>query len=101
MKFYFDHNVPRSLSEGLRYKGIEVVTAFKDGHHEVPYRNLLERATALQLPLFTMDDDLLVEAATRQAQGIPFSGVIYQHQLKAQIGQCVEDLANEEAFLPL
>jgi len=33
-----------------------------------------------------------VEATRRQAEGIPFSGVIYAHQLRISIGVCVRDL---------
>jgi hypothetical protein len=34
----------------------------------------------------------LAEAAQRQQEGVPFSGVIYAHQLRVAIGICVEDL---------
>jgi hypothetical protein len=63
--------------------------------------------------LFTQDDDLLAEAARRQAADIPFSGVIYAHQLRVSIGVCVrdleiiasaaqpEDLRQQVEFLPL
>ena len=42
--------------------------------------------------LFTNDDDFTVEAALRQASAIAFDGVIYAHQLKLTIGQCIEEL---------
>ena len=41
---------------------------------------------------FTQDDDLLREAARRQATGERFSGLVYAHQLDVTVGQCVEDL---------
>ena len=62
---------------------------------------------------FTQDDDLLREAAERQRQGVAFAGVIYGHQLKVTIGQCIRDLeliakvnepedcANQVEYLPL
>jgi hypothetical protein len=34
----------------------------------------------------------LAEAKRRQAAGIPFSGLIYGHQLQVTIGDCVRDL---------
>ena len=53
---------------------------------------LLNRATELGRVLFTQDDDLLTEATQRQRQGQTFSGVIYAHQLRTSIGDCVRDL---------
>jgi hypothetical protein len=53
---------------------------------------LLDRATALGRVLFSQHRDLLREAAQRQQRGVPFVGLIYAHQLKMTIGQCVRDL---------
>jgi len=53
---------------------------------------LLDRARQLGRVLFTRDDDFLAEATSRQHAGIPFAGVIYAHQLRVTIGQCVQDL---------
>jgi hypothetical protein len=33
-----------------------------------------------------------VEASSRQAAGVPFSGVIYAHQLRVSVGQCIDEL---------
>ncbi len=75
--------------------------------------DLLDRASELAHALFTRDDDLLAEAVKRQRSNIPFSGVIYAHQLRVSIGTCVhdleiivkasepEDLNNQAVFLPL
>jgi hypothetical protein len=41
---------------------------------------------------FTQDDDLLTKATQRQRQAQTFSGVIYAHQLRVTIGDCVRDL---------
>jgi len=53
---------------------------------------LLDRATELNCPLYTQDDDLLTEARRRQIEGETFAGVIYSHQLRSPIGKCVDDL---------
>ena len=42
--------------------------------------------------LFSQDEDLLREAARRQASGEAFDGVIYAHQLNVTISQCIDDL---------
>ena len=87
-----DQHVPRAISVGLRLRGVDVVTAFEDGASEMNDSELLNRASELGRVLFTQDDDLLVEAATRQKDGRLFNGVIYAHQLRISIGACVNDL---------
>ncbi len=53
---------------------------------------LLDLATELGYVLFSQDEDLLHEAAQRQERGEAFAGVIYAHQLKVTVGQCIRDL---------
>lgn len=92
LAFYFDHNVPRAIADGIRDRGVDVLTAYQDDHHEVADSVLLQRATALGRTLFTTDDDLLAESAALQRQGGELAGVIYLHQRRAQIGRSIEDL---------
>ena len=108
-----DEHVPRAITNGLRLRGVDVITAWADGRSGVDNPDLLDRASQLGRVLFTQDDDLLVEAAKRQREGIPFSGVIYAHQLRVSIGTCIEnleviakagqpeDIENGVEFLPL
>ena len=87
-----DQHVPRQITQGLRLRGVDVLTAYEDGAHELDDTKLLARATALNRVLFTRDDDLLVIARNWQREGNPFSGVIYAHQLRVSIGRCIDDL---------
>src|SRR6476659_6879680 len=108
-----DVHVPRSISIGLRLRGVDVLTAQDDGAAEFSDAALLDRANELQRALVTFDDDLLIEASRRQSASIPFSGVIYAHQLGISIGTCIndleliakgavsEELANRVEYLPL
>lgn len=89
---YMDHHVPRAITMGLRLRKVNVLTAYEDGASNLDDPDLLDRASELERVLFTMDDDLLVEAAARQSQGVAFGGVIYAHQLRVSIGACVRDL---------
>ncbi len=89
---YMDHNVQSAVTSQLRARGIDVLTAFEDGTHEMEDVNLMERATELERVLFSQDDDFLAIARQHQSDGHPFSGLIFGHQLKTTIGQCVEDL---------
>ena len=92
LALYMDHHVPRAITVGLRLRGVEVITAYEDGASELEDAALLDRATALGRVLFTRDDDLLAEATRRQRESIPFCGVVYAHQLRVSIGQCIADL---------
>lgn len=110
---YMNQHVPRAITVGLRLRGVDVITAYEDGASDMDDPRLLDRAGELERVLFTQDDDLLIEAAKRQREGIPFRGVIYAHQLRVSIGTCVhdleviakagepEDLINRVQFLPL
>ncbi len=94
-------------------RGVDVLTAQEDGTSDWDDARLLDRATALGRVLFTQDVDLIIEATKRQEEGVPFAGVIYAHQLRTSIGQCIrdleiiakagepEDLENQIVFLPL
>jgi predicted nuclease of predicted toxin-antitoxin system len=84
-----DVHVPYAISAELRLRGIDVLTAQEDGASELENSALLDRASSLGRILFTRDDDLLSEASRRQRSGIPFSGVIYAHQRRVTIGECV------------
>ena len=89
---YMDVHVRRAVTDGLRLRGIDVLTAQEDGSAEFEDSDLLDRATELDRVLFSQDDDLLREANKRQQRGEIFAGVIYAHQLNITVGQCVLDL---------
>ena len=89
---YMDQHVPKSITVGLRMRGVDVLTAYEDNASELDDSALLDRATELGRVLFTRDDDLLAEATYRQRDGVIFQGVIYAHQLRVSIGTCIEDL---------
>ncbi len=113
IQLYMDHNVPRAITDGLRARGVDVITAIEDGASESDDPELLDRANELGRVFFTRDYDLLQEAAERQRTGKSFLGVIYAHPLWVTIGGCIrdleiiakvgepEDLWNKVQFLPL
>jgi hypothetical protein len=89
---YTDVHVPRAITRALRMKGVSVVTAQEDGTARLADGALLDRAGVLGLVVFTRDEDFLVETSARQHRDEPFGGVIYAHQLRVGIGQCIADL---------
>jgi len=92
LKLYMDHHVPRAITEGLRSRGVDVITSFEDSTNEWGDSELLDRASQLGCVLFTQDFNLLQEATNRQRSGKAFLGVIYAHQLHISVGGCIRDL---------
>jgi predicted nuclease of predicted toxin-antitoxin system len=89
---YADHHVPAPITEGVRLRGVNVLTTEEDGTQRMEDSALLDRATELGRVLFTQDQDFLAEAARRQRSGITFAGVIYPPQDEALLGRYVRDL---------
>jgi len=87
-----DEHVPSAITDGLRHRGIDVRTVQDDGLLGARDTELLDRATELGRVMFTRDTDFLEEANRRQRQGTEFSGVLYAHQLRVPIGQCISEL---------
>ena len=110
---YMDVHIPVAITEALRLRGVDVITAQEDKAAELSDAALLDRSTMHQRVLFTFDDDLLAEARRRQLRRIPFAGLVYAHSQYVTIGDCVRDLelvakasepqdfANQVLFLPL
>ncbi len=92
IRLYMDVHVRRAVTEGLRLRGVDVLTTQEDGTSEYSDSQLLDRSTALERVLFTQDDDLLRKAKSRQESGPSFGGIIYAHQLNITVGQCIADL---------
>ena len=76
----------RPITRALRKHGVDVITAQEDGTARWSDPDLLDRAAELDRVLFSQDEDLLVEAARRQRQGVVFKGVIYAPQLALTTG---------------
>ncbi len=92
LALYMDEHVASAITEGLRRRGIDVLTIQEDGRLGLDDPPLLDRATELGRVLFTRDRDLLQEGARRQQSGEHFAGIIYAHLLRVTIGQCIQDL---------
>ena len=92
LSLYTDVHLRRAIVEALRVRGVDVLTTQADGAAELEDAELLDRATALDRVLFTQDEDLLREATLRHRLAKPFAGVIYAHQLRVSVGQCISDL---------
>ena len=92
LAFYMDVHVPAAITEGLRRRGIDVLTSHEDGTRRLDDADLLRRATGLGRVLVSQDKDLLGIAAVWQAAGWEFAGLAFAPQEPANIGQYVEHL---------
>ena len=113
VRFYMDHHVHAAITEGLRRRGVDVLTAYEDGAAQLDDPQLFARATQLERVLFSQDTDLLVLAEQWLQAGREFARLVYAHQLGVTIGQAVrdltliaqaldpEDMRNRVEFLPL
>ncbi len=110
---YMDEHIHSSITVGLRFRDVDVLTVQEDGRSGISDTLLLDQSTELQRVVFSQDQDFLIEAQRRQVESIPFAGVIYAQQRIVTIGDCVrdleiiakasepEDLVNMVQFLPL
>ena len=87
-----DVHIPQAITDQLRRRGVDVLTAFDDEAQKLPDAQLLLRVTQLNRVLFTQDIRFRVLAETWQVEGKQFSGLIFGHQLGGTIGQFVRDL---------
>jgi hypothetical protein len=92
LAFYIDEHVDSAITNGLRLRGIDVLTVQEDGFNNTDDVLILDRAFTLSRAMCTQDRDFLVEVARRQATGEEFATVFYSAQSKAMIGRLVDDL---------
>ncbi len=92
IRLYMDQHIRAEVTEGLRRRGVDVVTAFEDGTADWDDERLLDRATHLGRLLFSQDRDLLVIASHWQSIGREFAGLVYARQREISDGQAIHDL---------
>ncbi|HZU36361.1 MAG TPA: DUF5615 family PIN-like protein [Gemmataceae bacterium] len=89
---YMDVHVPQAITEQLRRRGVDVLTAGEDDAAMLKDEELLEHARALGRVIFTQDIRFKALAEDWQHQPRPFAGLFFGHQLGGTIGQYVRDL---------
>lgn len=92
LAFYMDVHVPGSITNGLRLRSIDILTAQEDGFDDAPDDELLNRATAMGRVLVTYDHDFLIETHERQLAGINFAGIIFSHQEQVELGRWIDEM---------
>ena len=89
---YMDVQFPLAITDQLRRRGVDVITAQEDNTSRFSDSDLLDRASQRGRVLVTHDKDFLVESSLRQRIGGTFVGVIYVPQIALTIGKCVDEL---------
>lgn len=90
--FYMDVHVPQAITDQLRRRAVDVLTAIEDGARELADAELLRRAAELGRVVFTQDVRFKILAEDWQREGRPFAGLVFGHQMKGTISQFVKDL---------
>lgn len=102
MRLYTNESVPVAVAEGLKRRGVEALSARDVGNLGLTDEQQLAYAQALNMVLFTHDDDFLRIAHERLVSGQPHGGIIYVHQQKLGLGEIIRrlkvitELMNEE-----
>ena len=89
---YMDVHIPQAITDQLRRRGVDVLTAIEDGAAILDDDELLERARVLGRVIFTQDIRFKALAEDWQRQGRDFAGLLFGHQLRGTIGKFVRDL---------
>lgn len=92
VSLYMDVHVPQAITDQLRRRGVNVITAVEDGTDEFEDHDLLEHVRPTGHVLFTQDIRFRALAEDWIRQGRPFAGLVFGRQLGGSIGQFVHDL---------
>ena len=76
LKFYMDEHVPKAVTEGLRRRGVDVITVQELGLQAAEDVRHLERAAQDGRVVVTQDTDFL----RLHASGLLHQGIAYVHQ---------------------
>jgi uncharacterized protein with PIN domain len=84
IRFYLDEHIPSAVAEGLRRRGVDVLTVQKAGRIGLADSEQLSFALREQRVMVTMDSDFLILAH----QGFLHSGIAYASPT-ASIGEMI------------
>ncbi|RIK39149.1 MAG: hypothetical protein DCC58_15740 [Chloroflexi bacterium] len=87
-KFQFDEQFHTAVAEGLRRRGIDVVTATEAGLRSASDNEVIAHALTAGRVLVTHDDDF----TAFHHQGVAHAGIAYCAPHRRSIGQLVEAL---------
>ncbi len=87
VKYYADENVAKAVVEGLRRRGVDVLTTQEAGTMGATDQEHLALARQQGRVIFTQDDDFL----RAHARGEMHAGIVYAHQ-RTSVGEVIRGL---------
>jgi hypothetical protein len=90
--FYMDVHIPAAITEQLRVRGVDVVTAVEERTNLLTDPELLMTATQAGRVVFTHDHGFRALAEQWQREGRAFAGLLFGPAEGVSIGQYVRDL---------
>lgn len=91
IRIYTNKSVDIATAEGLKRRGVQAWSAKDAGNLGLTDKEQLEYAGREKAVIFTHDDDFLSMVAKSEQQHY---GVIYVHQQKLSVGECIRRLKN-------
>jgi len=88
VKFYLDEHIPKGVVEGLRRRGVDVLTVQEADRSGDSDEKQLAFATREGRVLVTFDDDFL----RLDAAGVPHIGIVFSRTGHHTVGELIEGL---------
>jgi hypothetical protein len=89
MKVYCDENIESAIIEGLRRRGIRVISVRDSDDLGKSDEYHLKRASELESVILTHDVDFLKLAHQWNQEGKRHRGILYAHPLDLPLGECI------------
>jgi hypothetical protein len=87
IKFYLDEHIPAAIAEGLKRRGVDVLTVQEAARAGLPDSKQLAFARSVERVIVTMDSDFLVLSS----KGVLHAGIAYV-QADSSIGNLIQAL---------
>ena len=99
IRIYTNESVDVTIAEGLKRRGVDAFSARDTGKLGLTDEEQLVYADNKKEAVFTHDTDFLKIAARWMEEGRTHHGIIYCHQKRYSIGECVRKLRMLTAVL--
>ena len=99
IRIYTNESASVAIAEGLKRRGVDAFSARDAGNLGLTDEEQLIFAVKERVTVFTHDTDFLQIAAKWLDEGKNHQGIIYCHQNRYSIGECVRNLRMLTAML--
>jgi predicted nuclease of predicted toxin-antitoxin system len=99
ISIYTNESVDVAIAEGLKRRGVDAFSARDAGNLGLTDEEQLIYARKEKVTIFTHDTDFLQIAAQWLDERITHQGIIYCHQTRYSIGECIRKLRKLAAVL--